>query len=248
METEILSKLGLNQNHIQIYITLLKKGESTANEIASLTKLHRTHVYDLLESLEKRSIVSSIKKENKKFFIGVEPKKLESLLAKKQEELDENKKDLSELIQDLNKITHESKTKALASIYQEKQGFMSQLNEILRTLKKGEEYLVMGFTGKSDETLKYFLPGFAKRRIAQGVKRRIIMDNELRGKEQGKQKLQQIRFLPKDQKVPMGIITYKDKVVIVIIEDDYISIKIENQKIADNFKKYFDLIWKRSKK
>jgi len=248
METAILNKLGLNENEIGIYLQLLKKGSLTASELASILKLHRTHVYDLLESLAKKAVISFTIKENKKYFQAVNPKKLEVLLGKKQEELAENKGQLDKLISELTSLTSEKKTKLLASIYLGKQGFISQLSDILRALKKGEEYLVLGFTQKADESLKYFLPGFAKRRIKQGIKRKVIMDISLKEKEPAKQPLQEARYLPREYSIPMGIIIYKDKVVLVIIEEDYLCLKIENQKIADNFRKYFELIWKRARK
>ena len=248
MQTEILSKLGLNNNEIQIYLLLLKKGPSKASEIAELTKLHRTHVYDLLESMAKKAIVSFLIQENKKYFQAVSPAKLEVLLSKKQEQIQQDKKQLNTLIKELNQLTTESKTKLLASVFLGKQAFMSQLNGLLRILKKGEEYLVIGFTQKADETLQYFLPAFALRRIKKQVKRKIIMDSSLRGTAQTKQKFQQTRYLPKNHQIPMGIIVYKNKVILVIIEHDYISLKIENQKISDNFRKYFNLIWNQSEK
>ncbi|MBI2629693.1 hypothetical protein HYW76_01200 [Candidatus Pacearchaeota archaeon] len=247
MESKILKKLGLNDNEINIYLTLLKKGVLSAGEIAKISKLHRTHVYDLLESLAKKGVVSFSSKSDKKYFEAVAPEKLEVLLKKKEEELEEEKKELNNLISELKNITSEEKTKLLASIYLGKQGFMSQLNDILRTLNKGEEYLVMGLTQKADETLKYFLPGFGRRRVEKGIKRKIILDFDLKGKEQTQQKLQQVRYLPKEYKIPMGIIIYDDRIIIVIIEEDYICLRIENKKISNNFRRYFELIWKRSR-
>lgn len=248
METKILKKLGLNENEVSIYLALLRKGACIASEIAELTKLHRTHVYDLLESLSRKGVVSFSIKDNKKYFQAVEPIKLEVLLKRKEEELGEDKQELGKLIKELSNLGTESKRKLLASIYEGKQSFMSQLNDIIRTLSKGEEYLVLGFTGKADDTLKYFLPGFGKRRVEKGIRRRVIMDIGLRGSESSKQKLQETRYLPKEYKIPMGIVVYKNIVVLVIIEDDYLSLRIDNNKIADNFRKYFELIWRQARK
>jgi len=247
METSVLKELGLNDNEIQIYLLLIQKGPLTASTIAELTKLHRTHVYDLLESLTNKAVVAYIIKENKKYFQPVEPKKLDVLLERKQEQLNEDTEKLRKLISDLSSISTTLPKKLIASVYQGKQGFQSQLNDILKTLEKNEEYLVLGFTQKSDDTLKYFLPGFSKRRIKAKIRRRAIMDLDLRDTPTAKQPLQEVKFLPKDLSIPMGIIIYANKVILVIIEEDYISIVIENQKISDNFRNYFELIWKTAK-
>lgn len=245
---DVLKNLGLNDNEIQIYLFLIQKGPQTASSLAVLSKLHRTHVYDLLESLEKKAVISYIIKENKKFFQAIEPKELTVLLGRKTEELKQDEKKLSELISELNKVAVSTIPKLTASIFQGKPAFQSLLNEIILNLKKGQEYLVLGFTQKSDETLKYFLPGFSKRRVKAGIKRRAIIDADLRNSDASNQPLQEVRFLPSGENIPMGIIIYSDKVILVIIEQDYISIKIENKKISDSFKTYFDQVWKLAKK
>lgn len=247
METAILQKLGLNENEIKIYLLLLQKGPNIASDIAMLTKIHRTHVYDLLEGLAKKSMVSFMTKEGKKYFQSVEPSELNALLERKKEELAEEEKNLLELISGLNKIIPAQRKKLMASVFQGKQAFQSQLNDILKILKKGEEYLVLGFTQTSQDTLKYFLPGFTKRRVAAGIKRKAILDIETRGKEAAKQPLQKVRYLPKNYHIPMGIIIYSNKIILVVIEEDYISIVIENQKTSDSFRKYFNLIWAKSR-
>ena len=248
METAVLQKLGLNENEVKIYITLLQKGPCIASDIAMLIKLHRTHAYDLLESLVKKGLVSFMIKEGKKYFQAAEPQELDVLLEKKKNEIKEEEKSLSSLISELTKITSTERKKLIASVFQGKPAFQSQLNDIIKTLKKGEEYLVLGFTQKSNETLKYFLPGFTKRRVEKGIKRKAILDIEVKGSEASRQQLQQVRYLPKDYHVPMGIIVYKNKVVLVVIEEDYVSIVIENEKTANNFRKYFELIWNKTHK
>ena len=89
--------------------------------------------------------------------------------------------------------------------------------------------------------------GVGLRRVKAGIKRRAILDIEVKGSEAAKQPLQKVKYLPKDYHVPMGIIVYANKVVLVVIEEDYVSIVIENEKTADNFRKYFELIWNLAK-
>jgi len=247
MDTEILKKLGLNDNEVNVYLVLLRKGALGASEIAILLKLHRTHVYDLLESLVKKGVISYIVKDGKKFFQGVSPERLDVLLEGKREEMVGWGRDLGGLIKELNEIAQEDKKKLLVSVFQGKQAFMSQLNEVVESLKKGEEYLIMGFTPQADESLQYFLPGLTKRRVKKGIKKRVIVDRDFKGHEFAVQKLQKTRFLPKGESIPMGLIIYREKVIMVIIEDDYFCLKIDNKKISEHFRKYFEFIWKRAR-
>lgn len=244
MNIEILNKLGLNDNEIKVYLNLLKKGPSIASEVAKALKLHRTHIYDLLDVLVKKSIISYAKSEGKRYYQAAEPKKLRILLESKRAEIREYEEKLDGLISDLNNVSVEPRQQLLASIFQGRKGFVALLYEIISTLKRGEEYLVLGFTKPARENLKYSLPSYVKKRVKMGIKRRAIIDDSLRNTEITNQALQKVKFLPKEWYVPMGIIVYKDKVVLVITQDtEQIALRIENKKIAESFKKYFEMLW-----
>jgi len=60
METGILSELGLSKNEIEVYLTLLELGTSTAVHIAKAAKLHRPNVYDALDRLSKKAWFRSL--------------------------------------------------------------------------------------------------------------------------------------------------------------------------------------------
>jgi sugar-specific transcriptional regulator TrmB len=240
MDTEILERMGLIENEIKIYLQLLKTGPSLASEISKSTKLHRTHVYDLLDSLIKKSIVSYVIRENRKYFQAADPNQLKSLLKEKQEQIENDKKKLGDLIKELTAISIIAKPKLLVSVYEGKRGFKTLLEDILR---RKQDYLVLGYNPKADESLRYFLPGFYKRRIKLGIKRRAIVDPALRGSWVKDQKLQKIRFFKYE--FPTGIIIYADRVVLTIIQETgQVAIVIENQRIANNFKKLFESIWR----
>lgn len=53
-----LTGLGLTDQQSKIYVFLAKKGAKKASEVAKLLNLPRTHTYNLLNSLQKRGLVS----------------------------------------------------------------------------------------------------------------------------------------------------------------------------------------------
>ena len=57
---EILEEIGLSKNEAKIYLTLLDLGSATASKIADTSKMHRTTVYDALDRLVQKGIVSHI--------------------------------------------------------------------------------------------------------------------------------------------------------------------------------------------
>jgi|SRR3989338_5952177 len=243
MELEVLKSLDLNENEIKVYLLLLKRGPSLASDIAKEAGLHRTHAYDIINALVKKSIVSYLVRENRKYFQATNPEQLESILYDKEEQLKKNEQKLTSLISELKEIAFKNRPRLTASVYEGQRGFKAFLEDILR---KRQDYLVLGYNPTADESLKYFLPGFYKRRIELKIKRKAIVDPAFRGTWVKNQKLQEIRFFKYN--FPMGIVIYADRVVMTIIQETgQIAIVIENQNIADSFRKLFDSIWTQAK-
>jgi sugar-specific transcriptional regulator TrmB len=95
MIKETLRNLGLTQNEVEIYLTLLNSGELSVNEIGSKSGLHRQVCYDALDRLVEKGFVSYIIKDNKKFFKALNPEKILDYL-------DEQKQEINSILPDLN--------------------------------------------------------------------------------------------------------------------------------------------------
>ena len=239
MKTSVLKKLGLIDNEIKAYLHLLQSGHSLASDIAKALKLHRTHVYDILDSLEKKSVISYVVRENRKYFEATSPDQLQVLLDLKKQELEEDKKELGSLIAELTSISAVSRTDIKVSVHDGNKGFRAILEDLLR--KKSEFYL-LGYCFETYQLIKKIFPGFLKRKNKLGIRCKAIIDPALKGSWVEEQKLQEIRFFKYD--FPTGIIIYDTRVVLTIIQDTgQVAIVIDNEKISENFKKLFNNIW-----
>lgn len=108
MKKEILRDLGLNKYEIKVYITLLGLGTSSAYEISKVSSVPFGRIYDILERLILKGLVS-LKTEKPKKFRAISPKiALNSLINKKTFEWSKKRKRLKELIKGL-KVTKISK-------------------------------------------------------------------------------------------------------------------------------------------
>ena len=87
MIKETLKNLGMTQNEVEVYLTLIETGELSVNDIGSKSGLHRQVCYDALDRLLEKGFVSYIRKNNKKFFKALEPKKLIDYLDEKKDEI-----------------------------------------------------------------------------------------------------------------------------------------------------------------
>ena len=81
---DVLEAIGLSKNESKVYLFLLRLGSSTATEITKESCVHRSNVYDALESLIKKGCVSYIKKMDRTYFAAANPENLKNILREKQ--------------------------------------------------------------------------------------------------------------------------------------------------------------------
>lgn len=103
-----LQEIGLSKREAEVYLALLQKKEFTAPEIARITTITRTKVYEILQNLIRKGLCTENHKDAIKVYKGVEPKiAIKNILEIYKNEL-ENKKRIAKNFED-----------TLASIYKE---------------------------------------------------------------------------------------------------------------------------------
>lgn len=238
-------KLILTDNEIKVYTALLELGESLASKIGEKIGMNRTHVYDILESLINKGLVSYVIKNNRKFFRAANPNKLYDYLKEKEKRIKEQEVKIKEIIPNLLALQKPKEEKTITEIYHGKEGIKTIYNDILRKVK---EYYVLGATGKIAEMLKYYFPQHERQRVKKKVKLKLLFNKSLRKKEIAtKRKFAEIRFLPKEFSSPIPTTIYENRIVILIWTEP-LAIVIENKEVTNTYKKYFDLLWNISRK
>ncbi len=101
----ILEDIGLTRNEIKVYLALLSLGSTTSGPLIKQTGLHTSKVYDSLERLSEKGIVSHYLEDNSKHFKAVDPVRLKDFLAEK-------KKKITQQEAEIMKITKDEKRKA----------------------------------------------------------------------------------------------------------------------------------------
>ena len=87
MDKKILERAGLSKGEIEVYLTLLKLGSSLVSKVAQETGLHRTNIYDTLEKLKEKGLVSYVIRENRKHFSASNPEKLLDYIKEREKEV-----------------------------------------------------------------------------------------------------------------------------------------------------------------
>ncbi|MFH1126359.1 MAG: helix-turn-helix domain-containing protein, partial [Candidatus Altiarchaeota archaeon] len=145
-----LEAIGVTGNDAEVYIALAKTGETTAYEISKKTGIHRGNVYDCLDRLIEKGLISYITKNKIKYYQVTEPSKLLELLKEKEKAL----QSLAEQI-----VSRKKEPGVKVRIFEGKKGLAMVYRDILDT---GQDYYALGATGKIYALLGFTYEMFVK--------------------------------------------------------------------------------------
>jgi len=231
--------LGLTGNETKIYLTLLKIGSATAGVITSRSGIHRRNVYDAVERLMKKGLVSSVIINNKKYFQAEEPERFISLIDEKKSLLEEQRNIVKEIIPSLKPIQNQSLQ--TVKFFKGKEGLKSVYEDILKT---GKNYIGYGPGEQVEVILGGYIKHYVKKRLRKKLQARLIFEDSARGKWFTKNKLLYVKYLPDNYSSHAALRIYGNKVALILFsEDEPLAIVIENKSIADGYRKYFEILW-----
>jgi sugar-specific transcriptional regulator TrmB len=247
MEIEHLTRLGFNKNEAIVFLTLLKLGGSDANQIIKTTKFHKNIVYDNLEKLIDKGLVTFIKEKGKKVFSPESSNILKEHFTEKEKEFNTKRELAKEISKEIVKFEQLSPQKQVASISRGVKAIKSfYLNDAL----KEEEYFILGAPKEGIEIMgDYFWANHRKKREEKGIKVKMVFNSSIRFHgDTADTKYNKIRYFEKDFEPLTETHIQKGIVAIIVWADEPLLFKIKNKQVADSYKKYFDKIWKQAKR
>ncbi|MCK4590004.1 MAG: hypothetical protein KAT77_06170 [Nanoarchaeota archaeon] len=249
---KILGEIGLTKTEIKIYLTLLKLGQSTTTNIIKKAGIHASKVYEFLDRLIQKGLVSYVIKANKKYFQATEPEALIEFIKEKRRKLDGQEKEIKGLLPELAELQKEAKKERVeANIYEGLKGIKSVYEKILKTLKPGQRQYIIGAPRIANEKVEGFLLDWHKRRIKKGIKCKYIYDANVKdyGKIREKMKFTEVKYLPPKMISPVWIEIFEDHIATgYISKETTMFFLIKNKEIAKTYLDYFSLMWKIAKK
>jgi sugar-specific transcriptional regulator TrmB len=247
MNTEILRKIGLTENEVKIYINLLKLGSSTAYEIGKNTDIYRVHVYDKLEQLMSKGLVTHVYKGAKKYFQATEPSKIKHYLEDKKRELQVQEDQVNSILPELEAMAKIPKEDTFVEVFKGIEGLKYFLKDIIKTKK---EVLVSGIDDqKYQEAIPVFMKQYFRDLRLNKIKEKVITVKR-KGVFQFKKDLApttNYRFLEETQFNPTNTFVYGRKVVIVSWGTPVTAVMIKNEQIAKTYRNHFEHLWKVAK-
>jgi len=231
----VLQDFGLTENEAQIYLILLHLGSASASEITQKSKIHRINVYDILERLQEKGLVSYVIVGKRKNYEASDPQKILEIE-------EERKKKIEQILPELSSQRALNKAPQEATIFKDRKGIRVILDEI--TKSKTEIYLFASGWGFKENFPDYY-DIWHERFKTNKVKIKCLISNKF-------QKLKipkplEYRFLPSEFVFPSTTAVYEDKVFIIMWSAQPIGILIRGKEISDSYRKFFEILWKSSK-
>jgi sugar-specific transcriptional regulator TrmB len=219
---------------------LLDIGRAHIGGITEKTRMHRRTVYDCLERLKDRGLVTFIVEGKTRFFTAVNPNKLLSILQEKEA-------NIKEILPKLFELAGKLKQKIEVSVHAGKEGLKNIMEDIIRT--SPQTWYSLTSASKGLETLPFYIPHFHDRRIAKHIVLQIIVGKSRpaikRGEQLKKLKLTNVKSIDTKYVIPISIWIYNNKTAFMLWESR-IGILIESEETANTFRNYFEVLWKDS--
>jgi sugar-specific transcriptional regulator TrmB len=246
MNTETLVSLGLSRREAEVYYALLQVDDSLASDISEKTKESRTNTYDTLNSLIKKGLVAYVIKENRKYFMATDPKKLLEWMDTRKEEIDKERKLVENLIPDLKKLRLPQKKKVVVEVFEGKEGFRTALNKTIEDAKKGNKEILM--LNALADILKKIDPIYQAKyylmKKQEKIHTRYIFSNRV---DMPKSPNAEYKFLNSPSTNMSATSIHGDSVIFWLITEPLIAIIVQSKELADSYRSNFNELWKLAK-
>ncbi len=245
----LFETFGLTENEIKVYKALLALRVGTKTPIVRESGVLSSKVYEVLDRLIQKGLVSSFIQNSIKHYVPVQPTNILALFDEKIKVINDQKKEFERTYNQLfkNHINYLTEVQ----LFRGWSGMKSIFNFIINDLKKEDTYYILGATpGEDIEKAVEFFSKADKQLYQKKIKIRAIgnigtkKESELYIKEFGKNF--DIKYFNTIAPFEIGITT--SAVVFFLLEKNPIGILINNRKIRDSFLSYFNTLWKLAKK
>ena len=232
-----LFDLGIEEKQAKVYLAALELGQASVQELAVKSGVKRTSIYNFLNEMKVRGLVSDIRRGRKVILIPENPHNLKL-------KAEQVAKSLSDVVPELMSIFNLPGNKPKISYYEGIEGLKKIYEDTLRIpsqplygfMDVEEMFKVMG---------EDYMWNYAKRRTELGIHYQVIVKRDSYTKELlGKNKTQdrEVKVVEK-LKLDTEIDIYGDKVGIYSFRPPYAGVIIEDKAINQTMMSVWRLLW-----
>jgi len=241
----VLQAVGLNENQVAVYITLLQMGSGEIQDIARKSGVKRTTAYSVLDVLMQEGLVSFVQKGAHREYFAEDPRKLPKLLEEEKRRLNRKQERITEALPELASLYNAHATKPKIRFYEGIDGIKQMFEETLE-LKSGTEMLAFSSAESIHEYLRDYVPYYLEQRVAKGIRQRAIAEDSPEAREHQKndaKELRQTRLVDREQFPFSNEINIFGNKVMIASYKDLLGVIIESVEVARTQKAIFELAW-----
>lgn len=243
---QLFEELGFPDKEVSVYKSLLELGPAKVADIADTANLNRTTLYDLLESLIKKGLVSKFKKRGTMYFQALDPKQLLSYIDRETNEVvkiaEKRKVRIQQLLPELISLQYKASGQPKVQFFEGEKGVRESYED---TLTSKTAILAYSNLEPMVATLPNFLPEYWKERTKKKIQTKAFFVQNKTSKERAAsdvQELRQTKFLPENLTFTPEIKIYDNKTLITSWEEK-VAVLIESRELAELQRIIFNLLW-----
>jgi sugar-specific transcriptional regulator TrmB len=242
MDYDEFRELGFTDREIRVYLALIEIGTSTVGPISKKTRLQPAKVYETIERLKDKGLVSYIVISKTKHFKAADPGEILNLL-------DERKQKFKRIVEELRAKQKFAESKQTAIVHEGYKSFAALLNRIADMLDKGDYYYAFAFKQEyNDPVFSNLFRVFHEKLVAKGVDDRLIGHKQFRKpilKTFERNRQLKIRFTT--SLWPTVIIMFRDRVVHLTWGERPTAVEVISEQIHKQYREFFLEVWKTAK-
>lgn len=243
MKTDVLEHIGLTRNESIVYLTLLQLGTSKTGGLLKRSGLHSGKIYEILESLKAKGLVSESIINGVRHFTAAPPKELLSFIDQKKQEIQHDEQQIRAVLPELEKLRVIARKEVQAFVYTGLRGIKTAADEALAEMKPDEDIVAMGITVHKEKKFNEFWKLWSKERIAKKIRARHIFSERSSYYDTFKMlRFTEARVLT--ALTPAAIDVFGlDKVLILNYEGPGSCILVYDKNTATSFRQFFEQLW-----
>jgi sugar-specific transcriptional regulator TrmB len=247
MELTELLKLGFNKNEAKVYLILIKFGRADAGQIIKETHFHKNIVYDNLEKLISKGLISFIIEGKKRVFQIASSNSLVEYFEQEEKEINERKKEAEKLSKEINTLAKQIPLTQEAKVFRGVKGIK---NFYYSGIENNQNTLAFGAPQESIDIMgEIFWRNLQVKRKEKNIHAKLIFNPSIKDYgETIKNKFTEVRYFERDFEPMSETHIQGDEVGIIVWTKEPILFLIKDKLVAESYRKFFDNMWKLAKK
>lgn len=199
----------------------------------------RRNIYDILNKLIERGLVSYIESDGRRVFKISNPEKILSYIEEKKSTLDWVKKEVSAIMPEMQEIFEAKKQEFSAEVFKGAEGMKAVWDDMLNY----KDIYWIGSGMYVPDKFPAYWSDWNKKRLKRKVGSHHLFRFEKR-KDVNKKLFTSCKFLPKEfSGSPTVTVTYGDKVAQMLLGENIFVFVIESKELAENYVRYHKFLW-----